>query len=576
MLPVIILCVVPIYILVKYITKHDIAATIGTLVYSFNTYMLLRQTDQLNITICMLLFPLLFFFFIKSLDEKKGYLSMSAAWVGVIISIFDFRLSYVCVGISFLYLIYSSVFSPKSQIIFKTLSFLLIVLLPLLVNTYWLLPLLRLNLISNNELFSRGLFGDSYMNIRQAITLFHPFWTGKEPSVFILQVTPWYMFFIPILAFAGWYMNRKDKHILFFAIVACLGIFLTKQSAEPFGAVYKFLYDRLPGFNAFREASKFYFLIALGYSVLISGFFNKLNQMKAITPVVNKVLFILIALLFVINTKPFLTGEIGTLYVPRTVHSDYNIWDNLIKSDKEFSRSLWVPTDTRWASYNNVHPKLGLASLIEYDGWSRYLTNKDINFYLSQKQLLSILTSNYSNNLLDNTSFKYIIIPPETATENIFKTYGSRGSYIDSLDKLPYLHRINAHTSEMVIYENKLFNQHIFATYTPLKLASSEPVRLRYTYVNPTEYLITIPKTDKQLYIHFTDTYNPGWRLSIPTTHVQSELHSNTFKLQESTSQQTLRLYFEPQKLVYIGSFISLTAILFSVIAFIFLKRNNI
>jgi len=31
------------------------------------------------------------------------------------------------------------------------------------------------------------------------------------------------------------------------------------------------LYDNLPGFNAFREASKFYVLIALGYAVGIAS-----------------------------------------------------------------------------------------------------------------------------------------------------------------------------------------------------------------------------------------------------------------------------------------------------------------
>lgn len=55
----------------------------------------------------------------------------------------------------------------------------------------------------------------------------------------------------------------------FFAVLALLGIFLSKQVAPPGGFVYKLLFDHFPGFSAFREASKFYVLIAMSYSVMI-------------------------------------------------------------------------------------------------------------------------------------------------------------------------------------------------------------------------------------------------------------------------------------------------------------------
>lgn len=59
--------------------------------------------------------------------------------------------------------------------------------------------------------------------------------------------------------------------VVFFALLSVIGILLGKQVSEPWGNLYYFLYDHLPGFNAFREASKFYILVVLGYAVGIGA-----------------------------------------------------------------------------------------------------------------------------------------------------------------------------------------------------------------------------------------------------------------------------------------------------------------
>ncbi|NCU42685.1 MAG: hypothetical protein EOM19_08355 [Candidatus Moranbacteria bacterium] len=64
---------------------------------------------------------------------------------------------------------------------------------------------------------------------------------------------------------------KKREYILFFALVALVGMLLGKQVSEPFPTLYNWLYETFPGFNAFREASKFYVLIALGYAVGIAS-----------------------------------------------------------------------------------------------------------------------------------------------------------------------------------------------------------------------------------------------------------------------------------------------------------------
>ena len=59
------------------------------------------------------------------------------------------------------------------------------------------------------------------------------------------------------------------KQIRFFLILSLLGVFLAKGSNEPFGQIYIWLFEHIPGFVMFRDPTKWYMLIAVSYSVLI-------------------------------------------------------------------------------------------------------------------------------------------------------------------------------------------------------------------------------------------------------------------------------------------------------------------
>jgi hypothetical protein len=159
---------------------------------------------------------------------------------------------------------------------FIKISFLvfLSIIIVFLLNAYWLLAFGKTGTLTVNSFFSRELFGNEFLNINYAFTLFHPFWTGKRTTEFIIQPIPFTFWLIPLVAFIGLFLQRKKKNILFFGMVALVGIFLTKQVGQPFPNLYPWLYTHFPGFNAFREASKFFFIVALGYSVLIAAFID--------------------------------------------------------------------------------------------------------------------------------------------------------------------------------------------------------------------------------------------------------------------------------------------------------------
>src|SRR5208282_6834153 len=98
-----------------------------------------------------------------------------------------------------------------------------------------LLGLTNLGQLSSNSAFSNSLFGSQYSNISEALTLFAPFWSNSSGQTnFVPQPIPIYLWLLPILAVLGLLLNRRNKIVVFFAIVGVVGILLTKQVAEPF------------------------------------------------------------------------------------------------------------------------------------------------------------------------------------------------------------------------------------------------------------------------------------------------------------------------------------------------------
>ena len=66
--------------------------------------------------------------------------------------------------------------------------------------------------------------------------------------------------------------NKKNHLLIFFNIIAFIGIFLTKMDHPPFTHLYEWLYLNMPGFDFFRESSKFISRASLlAYSSLSAG-----------------------------------------------------------------------------------------------------------------------------------------------------------------------------------------------------------------------------------------------------------------------------------------------------------------
>ena len=143
-------------------------------------------------------------------------------------------------------------------------------------HAFWLLPTLVTHGSAISEFgaiytSSNSIAFFSFAKFEDAFGLLHPNW---PENIFGLThfMRPEFLL-LPFLAFSSLLFvakeNKKNTYVLFFALLALLGAFLAKGVNDPFGGVYLWFFDHVPGFIMFRDPTKWYLLIVLSYSVLI-------------------------------------------------------------------------------------------------------------------------------------------------------------------------------------------------------------------------------------------------------------------------------------------------------------------
>lgn len=560
-LPIVLFAGIGSFLLVRKVTNSNIAGLVGSCIFSYNTYFLSINTQGHEfITASCVSAVFTIWLFIINLENKKLIYAILTGLSLFIVGAYDLRILYITIWLLIFYTIYYLIFVNKNFSI-KNLAIILIyafcpIIIVILLNLYWLYPSYVTNSLNDNGGLNRELFGNKYWKIANILTLYYPFWNGKEPVWFISNRIPAYFWFIPIAAFWGLLIGKKNKNIVFFALIAILGIFLGKQTNPPFGNIYTWLYLHLPGFNAFREASKFYFLTILGYSVLIgylaSWIYRNTNGKKWLS-LFGYLLIIIIIAIFLWNAKPVITGEIGTMFVPRKIPNDYLIFKNYIAEQKsQYFRILWIPQYSRWSYYDSAHPRVGInifdPSLSSFKNFIAKNDSRPAN-----QQIISLLDQDFSNNLLDAANIKYVVVPLEDNDnqDNFFPSYGSnRQFYLDKLSQISYLKKIDINTKDLVVYENEKYKPTVFVPnevfiidsldnaiedYNNLvknnresdfiflstkednsgigSFINKKPEKVEFESPSPIKKIIHIKSAHDPFFLALSEKYNSGWKV---------------------------------------------------------------
>lgn len=488
--PAVIVALISSYLLTNYIFRDRVAASLGMIVYSANTYYLALLTGGLTLVVAYAFAPLILLFYIKSIQFRSIKYSILTGLFLAVAGAYEPRITFIIIAVLGLYalvhflLIYPSALKKHWKSLIKIVALYgAPVFLFAMLNVYWVLGLSKAG-GADSTVIASNLFGDDFFDASQALTLFHPFWTGGQIQPFFTHPIPLYFWLIPVLAILGIVLSRKKPILLFFALVGILGILLTKQSAEPFPALYYWMFMNVPGFNAFREASKFYILIALAYSILIPAVYVYVKHKYKKKWILN-IAAVGIAALFLPNLIPMATNNIGATFRERSIPESYVKINDLVDEDN-YSRVLWVPQKSRWSFLSASHPIVSGSTLLTTLQPDLGDTYEDNNNATRTDEISQLMNENYMPVIMSNAAIKYVIVPLRDIKneDNFYRSYNDDPEmFVRALSGAGYLEKRDVNIEGFTVYESKVPVKPYFSSLDKLySLADGKEVSAGYDF----------------------------------------------------------------------------------------------
>jgi hypothetical protein len=310
------------------------------------------------------------------------------------------------------------------------------------------------------------------------------------------------------------------------------------------------------------------------------------------------------------NANAIITGNIGTMFVPRDIHEEYFRYRQWLNAHDDSFRVLAVPAASKWMAYTNTHPKMSLIDLVR-GKWDEFsLPAVDGHPERAEKNLLSPLEQKFSNSLLDRSAIRYVAVPrddPENV-DNLFEVYGRRDILLTHLDALPYLSRIDSGTGDVVVYENSGVRPRWYIANTEETTENVDTVlihSLDVEMISPSEYRLRL-REEMQYgegkywqYLYFAESYHPDWNVyseefswwdtiwrekseTSDTKHNRTDIGLNEFVLSEDMAKrlvngESITIFFRPQAYLSAGLAISgfVLAVCLGFLAYIFWKSRR-
>jgi len=578
--PFVILSFFSSWFLLKTIIPNNKFLFLSPFIFILNTHILmLIGGGQMGVAMAYSLSPLVLAFFILIIEETRFNPKLVIP-SGIILSlqlIFDIRIFYITVFSTFLYFFISQ-FKIKNLV--RSIEKFTIVFIPqaaiaFLINAFWVLPFL----ITGKNL--QGQFGEiystsgavkffSFAKLEQAISLLHPYWpenifgkVGFMKSEFIA---------LPLIAFSCLlFLNKEDSlrqkaNLIFFTLLGLIGSFLAKGANEPFGDLYLWAFNNIPGFILFRDPTKWYLLTAIAYSVLIpmsiSKIFDWLKLKNNISFLKfhfqfksklfnfqNAFLVLVLTYLFFI-IWPAWTGNLDGTFKKRNVPNEYIKLKNFLSKDVMFYRTFWVPSYQRFGFRSDTHPSVSGQDFL--NKYNRY----DVVRYLEKTA---------SQEELQNLAVEYIVVP--------FDSQGEIFLYDRKYDNAQYLKTIERLSNNSFLKRIDDFGKiSVFKIPNPKDhfWSPSSHLKINYKYLNPTKYTLDIKNAKEGDILVFSEGFDSLWQAQGNDFKINSEVFNgkfNSFKLPEN-GDYSLTVYYTPQDWVNLGvvtsviSVLSVTAIL--------------
>jgi hypothetical protein len=533
---------------------------IAPLIYLVNSYILMIVAGgQMGIALAYALAPLVIGITLKNIEISGGLRLVRLKYslvAGLIFSaqiMFDPRIFYVTFSGVILTIIFSLI---TNRISLNLKNFIYILLIPFvivaLLHSFWIIPLMVARENPFDELGAA--YSDSgiisflsFAKIENAISLLHPNWPENIFGKVQFQRPEFLL--IPLIAFSALvFRARKYPLVVLFSGLAILGIFLSKGSNDPFGSLYIYLFENIPGFRLFRDPTKWYLLIALAYSVLIpvavGNIYDLLreNKNKLIGKLGPWVLILGFFALFTVIISPILGQSKGTLK-ERSLPIEYKDLSAKLANDSQFYRTLWIPLAPRLAYTSPSHPAV----------------SGELFFRIAdRKQLIAELMKDSTGDRLRESSIKYVVIP-----------FDSEGVYF--LDDRKYSEKEYLNTINQISKAKWIASTQNIGKIVLFEVADPKDrfwcnceTKISYERKSNTDYIINVddPKDGNRLI--FSERYSKNWIFTSEKGSRISEKYGSLNSYRLSKEDESIVLSYHPDKFF-------LPAISISALAFVFI-----
>ncbi len=471
------------YLFFNKITGARIVVFFSTLLYTLNTEYLARLAGGHNLLwYGYALAPLILWLFVAAVEKRKLFYFLLSGCAIAFTFVYDFRtdliLSILFAGFIFFQFVTDKA-GWKQRILFYLKGVLCIVIVPAVLSAFFVIPTILITAPSlpagNTSLEAIQTF--SYADIWHALTLVDPFW----PTFAILNTkfpVPVLFYSLPLLALLSFWLRRRDKYAIFFAFVYVSSVFLAKGANPPFGEINEWIFTHIPGFFAFREATKFFMVVSLALSYLvgvgIGEIANRIPKWQALKtraglPEFTLNLFLLTALaIFLVMLKPALLQETQGSFVSYSLPQ----WQQQIEAsqvnDHTFYRTLWIPSREAISPFSSQHPIIGGDTLSTDPTMRPFIQLGDP----APDNGWTYLHQHASANLLNLLGVKYVYVP-NTDYQKVFsvppadtssKTAAQLQTAKNFLDMQGWLRPITNTTTLTPAYQTAASQDHFFAT----------------------------------------------------------------------------------------------------------------
>ena len=286
-----------------YFFKNKFASVISSAYFILNVYIFdyCYVTNKCSMIVPIALIPWILLYYIKNLtNDWKIKNSLILILVFNMSLFYDIRITYLTIIIL---IIYSIFFIFRDEKVFSNIKIfvkrnLLFVILTLLLNLFWILPML---------FYPTNIVEPEYfdiLSIRENVRILDSFF---NTYAFFKNYTNYFTsMIVPILVFVGLFFKSKYDYIhrvnmkiyLYFTLL--FFIFLSAGITSPLHNIFEFFFVRIPGFNAYRSTEKFTIIVAFVFSIILSYFFSNEKIYKFFKRLRYRVIFFIFFLLLLI------------------------------------------------------------------------------------------------------------------------------------------------------------------------------------------------------------------------------------------------------------------------------------